>query len=303
MPNQKKKIWKLCVGLGIPVLLIALLAAQIPAFVTGMRSEGTPMAIAHRGASLVAPENTIPAYEKALKMGITAVETDAFYTGDSKIVLSHDGTIDRCSNGTGRIIDMSLEMLRQYDFGSWFGEEFAGTQIPTLDEFLDTVKDAEQILLEFKVERVGIVRPMVDMVREHGLMDKVIFQSFALDSLQACKEYAPEAKVAFLYHARSDYAKEARKDPAGFCRQYNLDALHPNFGGVNASFVRRCKAAGIPLRVWTVNTPVLIAGLSALGVDGIITDMPEKVSEAASGSALKRGLSSVVVNLHSIAMF
>ena len=282
------------------LLLIAMLVSQIPVFIAGVRGSGNPVAIAHRGASSVAPENTIFAYEKALEMGVTAVETDVFKTKDGEIVLSHDETIDRCSDGTGLIRDMTLEALRQYDYGAWFGEAFAGTQIPTLEEFLDAVKGAELILLEFKENENGIVPQTVEIVRERGMMGQVLFQSFDMQAMQDCKDYAPEAAIAFLYHAGSDDDKAARKDPAGFCEKYRLDALHPNYAAVTAKFARRCEEAGVPLRVWTVNKPVYMIGLGAQGIDGIITDVPEKVGDAAMASAFMRGLGSVAANFYGL---
>ena len=298
--KHNKKIWVRCVGFGLLILLIAALVSQIPAFIAGMRGGITSTAIAHRGLSSAAPENTIIAYEKALELGITAVETDVFKTKDGAIVLSHDETIDRCSDGTGLIRDMTLEELRQYDYGAWYGAEFAGTQIPTLEEFLDAVKDAALILLEFKTNENGIVPQTIDVVRERGMMEQVLFQSFDMQAMQDCKDYAPEAKVALLYHAGGDYDKAARKNPAGFCEEYRLDALHPNYAAVTARFARRCEEAGVPLRVWTVNKPIYMTGLSAQGVDGIITDVPGKVAGAAQVPAIMRGLGSVAANLYGL---
>ena len=300
MPKHNKKKWVRYVVFGLLILLTAELVSQIPVFISGVRSAGNPVAIAHRGVSSAAPENTIIAYEKALELGITAVETDVFKTKDGVIVLSHDETIDRCSDGTGLIRDMTLEELRQYDYGAWFGVEFAGAKIPTLEEFLDAVRDAELILLEFKENENDIVPQTVDMVRERGMMEQVLFQSFDMQAMQDCKDYAPEAAIAFLYHAGSDDDKAARKDPAGFCEQYRLDALHPNYAAVTAKFARRCEEAGVPLRVWTVNKPIYMTGLGALGVDGIITDVPGQVAEAAQSSAFMRGLGSVAANLYGV---
>lgn len=109
--------------------------------------------IAHRGANKLAPQNTIHAFLKAAELKSDGVETDVHVTKDGELVLCHNGTVDKTSDGKGRISDMSLSDLKRFDFGSWFGRRFKNTTIPTLDEFLQTMKDTAVSVLNIELNR------------------------------------------------------------------------------------------------------------------------------------------------------
>jgi glycerophosphoryl diester phosphodiesterase len=242
-------------------------------------SAAPPEVIAHRGANRYAPENTLPAFRKAIALGADSVETDVIETADGVIVLSHDETIDRCSNGTGRVADMTYAQLLQYDFGVWFSSSFAGTKIPTLTEFLNTVQGMGSINIELK----GPVTPakVVGEVRHAGLLDKVVFSSFRMDYLDAARTAEPGAKLALIYGAGSETAKEIAKDPAGFCRAHHLSALHGGMGSFTGDMVWQCHKNGIAVRLWTVNDKENVSVCIWQGVDGIITDDAELVQAQA----------------------
>ena len=259
-------------------LLAALpLLAALLLCLTGAAWPCSPPAqvIAHRGANAYAPENTLPAFEKAIALGAQGVECDILATADGHVVLSHDDTIDRCSDGTGRVDSMTLAQLRQYDFGAWFGEDFAGTPIPTLEEFLDAVKNINLILIELKSNGGDIAAKAVAAVKARGLLGKTIFQSFGMDAIQACKAADENAVIALLYSPSSDYDRAVCKDPAGFCRQYNLDALHPQYAALSSGIVRKCAKIGVEVRTWTTNDWLFLAGGSGQGARGLITDQLE----------------------------
>ena len=135
--------------------------------------------LGHRGARLRAPQNTIPAFEAAIEHGADGVEFDVQMTADGVLVIHHDLWVDADSNGTGRLSSMTFDKLRSLDFGSWFQPEFEGTQIPTLEETLDCVKDMKYINVELKRplehQRQELAEKAVDAVRNAGLLDKVIF--------------------------------------------------------------------------------------------------------------------------------
>jgi len=260
---RRKRRWIIPLGI-IAALLFLLLAA----------SRGMPPSqiIAHRGANNYAPENTLPAFEKALALGVDGVECDIHVTADGAAVLSHDGAINRCSDGTGLVGEMTLAQLRDYDFGSWFSEDFTGTSIPTLEEFLDTVGDTGLILIELKTNEGDIAAKAVSAVRARGLMDKTIFQSFDMDAIQACKAADAGAAIALLYTSDSDHDKAVRADAAGFCKRYSLDALHPQYAALSSGIVRGCDKIGVDLRAWTANDRMFLAGGSGQGARGLITD-------------------------------
>ena len=254
-------------------LILPLLAALLLSL-TGAAWSPKPPAqiIAHRGANAYAPENTLPAFEKALTMGADGVETDILLTADGFVVLSHDDTIDRCSDGTGRVDAMTLAQLREHDFGAWFGGDFAGTLIPTLDEFLDVVKEFDVILIELKTNDRDIAAQTVQAVKERGLMGRVIFQSFNMEAIRACKAADESAYIALLYNPSSDYDKAVRADAKGFCQENNLDALHPQYAALSSAIVRKCAAIGVEARTWTANDALFLAGGSGQGAAGLITD-------------------------------
>jgi len=261
--NSRKCLRRLCA--------LCLLAAILLCFTGAAWDKTRPLVIAHRGANAHAPENTLPAFQKAVELGAHGAENDILLTQDGIVVLSHDVTIDRCSNGTGRIDEMTLAQLREYDFGSWFSPEFAGTQIPTLEEFLEVVAGMGFILIELKTNDRDIAAQAVAAVKARGLMDKTVFQSFDMAAIQACKAADPAAKIALLYGG-GDYDRQIRTDPAAFIAEHRLDALHPQHTVVTSKLVRACKEAGVPVRTWTVNERNRISAVIGQGVQGIISD-------------------------------
>ena len=283
-------------GLGwiiLPALLIAVFAWSL---IAGVSLAGQPPAqvIAHRGACRQAPENTLPAYEKALELGADGVECDLLVTADGHVVLSHDETIDRCSSGTGRVDEMTLAQLRALDFGGWFSPEFAGTPIPTLDEFLDAVQEADLILIELKNGEGDIASKTVQAVQARGLMNKTIFQSFDMEAIQACKAIDENAYVAFLYSGNSEYDKIIRKNPAAFCEEYNLGGLHPQYAALSSKLVRECAEIGVEIRAWTPNDTLFLAGSSGQGTRGLITDNIELAQKRLQLPAFARRICGLV---------
>ena len=137
--------------------------------------------LAHRGANKHAPQNTIPAFLKAIELGAEGVENDVHLTKDGALVICHNYTIDETSDGKGNISDYTLEELKRFDFGAYFSPDFKGTQIPTLHEFLDIADPFEIINVEIKSPKSGekeIVRKTIECVKEHHLFDRLIISSF-----------------------------------------------------------------------------------------------------------------------------
>ena len=165
-----------------------------------------PFVIAHRGASAYAPENTIAAFNKALDMAADGIEIDVHLTKDRHIVVSHDEKLGRTCNGTGFIKDFTLEELKKLDFGSWFSHEYANERIPTLDEIMYLLRDKD-ILLNIEVKNnlviyEGIEKAIVDVIKEHKMVEKVIVSSFNHYCLREIKRLAPELKIGLLYSER-----------------------------------------------------------------------------------------------------
>ncbi|MCL2299246.1 MAG: hypothetical protein FWC27_03755 [Firmicutes bacterium] len=272
---------------------LCLSAAILLCFTGAALEKPRPLVIAHRGANAYAPENTLPAFRKAAELGADGAENDILLTKDGVVVISHDDTIDRCSDGTGRVDELTFAQLREYDFGSWFSPEFAGTQIPTLDEFLDVVAGMEFILIELKTNDRDIAAQAVAAVSARGLLGKTVFQSFDMDAIRACKAADPAAKIALLYGS-GDYDRQIRTDPAAFIAAHRLDALHPQYNVVTSKLVRACEKAGVPVRAWTVNERNRISAVIGQGVRGIISDEIELCQTALQSPAIVHWFMAVI---------
>jgi glycerophosphoryl diester phosphodiesterase len=233
-----------------------------------------PLIFAHRGACRVAPENTLPAFEAAIRLGADGIELDVQYSSDGVMVIFHNPTLEKTSNGTGRVTAHTLAELRELDAGAWFAPEFAGTRIPTLDEVLDLVKGKLLVNIELKVLNSlssSLGADVVQAVRAHAMADQVVISSFNPFVLRAAKRAGPEIECALLL---------AHDLPAwmhwGVTRRHSrADSLHPDTEMVDAAYMARAKKLRMPVRVWTVDDAADMRRLSTLGVDAIITNVPD----------------------------
>jgi glycerophosphoryl diester phosphodiesterase len=248
-----------------------------------------PLVIAHRGANRLAPENTLAAFRKALEFHVDGFENDVHMTSDGRLVVCHDDTVDRTSNGTGPICEKSFEELRQLDFGGWFAPAFAGEKIPALEEFFALCGPLKVVNVEIKRAPDGgtaSAPAVVRMAKELGVFDKLIVSSFDMDMLQACLAEDANARVCFLYAPDNEAACEAvADDPAGFARKYGLYAYHPFVMLVSEEYIAACHAAGLAVNPWTVNQGHAMRLLCGWGADGIITDEPELAMQIAYGQS------------------
>ena len=239
--------------------------------------------ISHRGANRVAPQNTIEAFKRSIEIGCDGFETDIHLTKDGIPVVCHNFTIDETSTGKGAIKNMTLEELRQYDFGSYKGPEFEGIKIPTLDEFLEVSKsmgDKMKVMnIEMKSEKFGeagteLVEKTIDAVKNHGLFDKLLVSSFDPAILVVCKNVDKNCKTGLLYSPDNIISLKIAPRPGSFAREIGADALHPLYIYVTRLYVERAHRAGIQVNPWTVNKESTAKHLLKLGVDGLITDEP-----------------------------
>ena len=241
--------------------------------------------ISHRGANKVAPQNTIPAFEKSIEIGCDGFETDIHLTSDGIPVICHNYTIDETSNGQGEVRNKTLEELRTYDFGSYFSSEFKGTQLPTLDEFLEvsTKGDIEIMNIEIKPPLDGnydIVAKTINAVKEKGLFNKLLISSFDAKVLVECKKIDSACKTGFLYApTKSLFYTKMIFGYVKFAKKIKADYLHPHYITVTKSFVKNLHKNGIKVNVWTVNKPDIATKLLKYGVDGLITDLPAMANE------------------------
>jgi len=228
--------------------------------------------IAHRGASAYAPENTLPAFAKALEMGSDGLELDVHMSKDGHLVVIHDERVDRTSNGKGFIKDLTLSELKALDFGGWFAPEFTATPIPTLEEVMELIKDWKGMLnIEIKSGPIlypGIEEKLIRLIKSYRYEDQVIFSSFNHYSLLQIKALDPGMKIGLLYGA-------ALVEPWRYAQQLGAEALHPLYHSVIPELVQGCKANAVALHPWTIDDEASIERMCRLGVEGIITNKPD----------------------------
>lgn len=234
--------------------------------------------IAHRGANKTAPQNTIPAFKKAIEMNADGFENDVHLTKDGVPVVCHNYDIDHTSNGTGLIADMTYEELLQFDFGSYFSEDFKDTKIPTLDEFYKLCADLKVVNVEIKSlgdKNEEIVVKTIESAKKYNLKDKLIISSFDPDVLVKVKEVDADVKTGILYDPNSPTAEEICDDFVAYAKKIKADALHPYVALVSEDYIEEAHEAGLIVNPWTVNKDFQIENLCAWGCDGVITDVPD----------------------------
>ncbi|MDO7908205.1 glycerophosphodiester phosphodiesterase [Paenibacillus sp. JX-17] len=230
---------------------------------------------AHRGASGYCPENTMEAFEHALQLGATGIETDVQLTKDGKLVLIHDENLKRTAGSDRMVQELTAKELRQLDAGSWFGEEFQGAHIPLLEELLDLASQNSVILnLELKNSMIpydGMEELVIEAVRSRGLEEQVVISSFNHYSLVRCHQLAPEIRTGILYI-------EGLYRPWDYALSLGATALHAYSKAVQPEWVREAAVSGLVYHPWTVNQEEEMKSLLQAGVAGIITDYPDKLA-------------------------
>ncbi|SDY61327.1 glycerophosphoryl diester phosphodiesterase [Proteiniborus ethanoligenes] len=230
--------------------------------------------IAHRGASAYAPENTIASFLKAIEMNSDGIELDVHMTKDKALVVCHDETVNRTTNGDGFIKDHTLQEIKELDAGSWFGEQFRGEKIPVLEEVMDLIKDKDMLLnIELKNAPIlyeGIEKRVIDIIKSYNMEERVIISSFNHFSLIEVKKYNPKIKTGVLYMA-------GLVEPWVYAKRLKADALHPLFYNLMIpEIVKGCQENGIMLNPFTVDDDKFIAAMIKLNVNGIITNYPDR---------------------------
>lgn len=274
------------IGLALVALLILSASparVQADSVFGALRSPGQAALIAgHRGDRSVAPENTLPALQGALDSTLDFVETDVQLTADGVPVLIHDETVDRTTNGTGAVADLTFSQLRALDAGSWYGPRFAGVVVPSLDEFLAIFAASEkQALLELKgFFTEDEVRLVVGKVAASGATHRITFASFDFTTLMNLHSVAPEIPRVIIQRLLP-------ADPVGLAQHFHAIAILTSPGSVKANpeAVAQMHDAGLGLLLYTLNSKQRWSEALALGVDGIITDKPSNLDEWLAATA------------------
>lgn len=233
--------------------------------------------IAHRGFSGNYPENTMLAFQKAIEIGAEGVELDVHFTKDGELVIIHDETIDRTTDGTGFVKDYTYAELAKFNAYGRFEGQFGFQKIPTLREYFELVKDVDGFItnIELKTgifEYEGIEKAVIDLVKEFGLEDRTILSSFNHFTVMRCKEYAPEIKTGFLVESWIIGIGE-------YTKSHGIDCVHPIYVNLKPELYAEMKNAGREVNTWTVNEYEDIKRLSDMGVDALIGNYPDRMIE------------------------
>lgn len=282
----------------LPLLVIAVLVYLFLAWLSVPRLshpffENSPdvLVIAHQGGDGLWPSNTMFAFERATEMGVDVLEMDVHRTADGVIVLSHDETVDRLTDGSGLIKEMTFEDLQALDAahdwseddeGASFPFRGQGIQIPSLHQVFMAFPEMA-MNIEIKQAEPSMVVEFCDLIRAHGKQEQVLVGSFHADTMRAFRRYCPEV-------ATSGTEEEIR--PYYVLNRLFLDAVYrppaeafqvPEYSGdlhvVTQRFVRGTRKHNVDVHVWTVNETADMQRLLDLGVDGIITDRPDRLLE------------------------
>ncbi|MEU5756679.1 glycerophosphodiester phosphodiesterase family protein [Streptomyces sp. NPDC047829] len=276
------------------LLGVALIAPLSHARAAHSDDADGPSVIAHRGASGYAPENTLAAVDKAAELGIRWVENDVQRTKDGALVVLHDNSLRRTTDveevfpdrAPWNVRDFTAAEIARLDAGSWFGPEYAGARVPTLQQFVDRLEHHHQkLLLELKSPELypGIEQQTLKVLANEGWLDRhhvagrLVVQSFDADSIRTVHDLKPTVKTGFL-----------GTPPVSDLPEYAefTDQINPSYGSLSMSYVSSVHAFtgphGRPMEVltWTVDAADTARLVAGYGVDGIITNRPDVVREA-----------------------
>lgn len=237
-----------------------------------------PRLIGHRGAARLAPENTLGGFRRAAALGVGWVEFDVQLTADNVPVLMHDATLERTTNGRGRVREMDYETLAELDAGRWFAAEFAGERIPRLDQTLDLLVrlglSANVELKPLKGDEKLTAAAVAAILAQHWPKDRpLVVSSFNHRALRAMRVVAPEWPRGFLVR-KLDRSWRAQAEAIGSA---SIHCAHQYLTEAKAKAV---KHAGYPLAVYTVNAAAVARRLFGWGVDGVFTDDPQAMAKS-----------------------
>lgn len=229
---------------------------------------------AHRGNSGDYPENTMTAFQAALDAGVEGIELDVQMSKDGHLIIIHDEQINRTTDGSGYVKDLTLAELIGFDAGSWFSPDFNGEGIPQLHLVLEWLAEEGNELtlnIELKNDIItydGMERKVLDLINQYELQDRVIISSFNANSLKKVKQLNPHIAIGYLIAG-------VKADAIAIAKEIGADAIHCQPSYALSSYGREAIEAGFPLRVYTVNEREIQAQLIEVGVEVIMTDVPE----------------------------
>jgi glycerophosphoryl diester phosphodiesterase len=233
------------------------------------------LVIAHRGASGHAPENTLAAFRRATALGASFIETDLQLSRDARFVAIHDDTVNRTTNGHGKVHELTLADLRKLDAGSWFGSEFTGERIPTLDEILEFARKNDVVFyLELKpTGSWGGEHSLIGALRQTGEVARTVVISFDPSVLEALRRIEPTLMTGLLFEGQIDQPLERAVEIGARQLAVRGDLVTP-------ALLAEARKKDLQVVCWTVNQPAHMRMLIEAGVQGIMSDYPDRLVAA-----------------------
>ncbi|MGY8923029.1 MAG: glycerophosphodiester phosphodiesterase [Flavobacteriales bacterium] len=225
-----------------------------------------PLVIGHRGARGHLAENTLPSIAKAIELGVDGIEIDIFKCASGELVVFHDQTLEKLTNSKGYIEQLTLDSIRKIDV-------LNGFTIPTLEEVLDLINGRVFLNIELKGTQTALLTNEIILSyfeRKEWDLSKILISSFNWEELEIFYSVNSEVSIAIL-------TEDDPLDAIPIAKQLNAVAINPEYVSLNTGNIDRIKKEGLKIFTWTVNDPQEIKDVITLGVDGIITDFPERV--------------------------
>jgi len=242
-----------------------------------------PLIIGHRGASAVAPENTMAAFRKAIAVGADGIEFDVRLTRDGVPVVIHDSTLRRTGGLPQRIADLTWSEVAKVDVGSWFSGSFANETVPSLAELFTLFESNNATLyLEMKCDSSAEYAPLAEacceLIAQRGLKQRVVVECFQLPALRIVREIDPEIKTVALFEPSiSNPSVLSDQSIINKATDVGAVALALHHRLARHTLIKKAKGAGMHVAVWTVDDPVWIERARMLNIDALITNDPAKL--------------------------
>lgn len=234
----------------------------------------------HRGAAGTYPENTMVSFQAAERFGADGIELDVQFTKDRKIVVIHDETVNRTTNGKGAVQNYLYEDLRALDASYTFYDKVGACRIPLLEEVLEWLETNNLFLnIELKNNKVpyrGLEEEVITLVRKYNMEERIILSSFNHYSMKKCHMMAPDIETAILY-------KEGLHSPWAYAKKMGASAIHPNYRYISDGIIKLTMMNGVAVRPYTINDEEIMKKFLKMNVTAIITDYPELVKKILQG--------------------
>jgi glycerophosphoryl diester phosphodiesterase len=275
------------------VIAVAIAAAIAGRWMLeGVNFENETLIVAHRGAAGAAPENTLASVRQAISDGADWVEIDVQESSDGQVVVIHDSDFMKLAGNPLKVWDGDLAEIQGIDIGSWFGKEFAGERVPTLQQVLEEIRGHSKLVIELKYygHDEMLEQRVVDIVEAAGMSRDIVVMSLKREGIQKVQALRPDWASGLL-----------AATALGDLTRVDVDFLAVNAGMANPGFIKRTHAAGKKVLVWTINDATALYKWMSMGVDGVITDEPalarEVLTERTEMSPAQRLLMNAAVYL------